>query len=111
MTDSDLLIVENLTYFDSDQLKRAGVTKSIQQCDSIGEFLSQFDEQALSQLDSGDADNQEWAARIRYMQNNKEISSLIVKEYNSDVKCLLFENPNNPGNAIIAFKGTSGGER
>lgn len=110
MTDSDLLMVENLTYFDNNQLKRAGVTKSIQQCDSIGEFLSQFDEQALSQLDSGDADNQEWAARVRYMQNNNEISSLIVKEYNSDVKCLLFEDPNNHGHAIVAFKGTSGGD-
>ena len=110
MTDSDLLMVENLTYFDNDQLKKAGVTKSISQCDSIGEFLSQFDDEALSKLDSGNADNQEWAARIRYMKKNNEISSLIVKEYNPDVKCLLFEDPNNPNHAIVAFKGTSGGD-
>ena len=110
MTDSDLLMVENLTYFTDDQLQSAGVTKSIEQCDSLGEFLAQFDEEALRKLDSGDADKQEWAARIRYMQNNQEISSLIVKEYNPDVKCILFEDPNNPNHAFVAFRGTSGGD-
>ena len=110
MTDSDLLMVENLIYLGSEQLEHAGVTKSLEQCDSIGEFLSQFDEQALSKLDSGNAQDQEWAARIRYMQKNKEICSLIVKEYNSDVHCFLFEDPNNPGHAIVAFEGTRGGD-
>lgn len=110
MTDSDLLMVENLTYFTTDQLQCAGATKSIEQCDSIGEFLDQFDEEALSNLDSGDVDNQEWAARIRYMKSNQEIKTLVVKEYNPDVKCLLFEDPNNPNHAIVSFRGTSGGD-
>lgn len=110
MTDSDLLMLENLTYFDDELLKTAEVTKSITQCDTLKDFLDQFSDAALSKLDSGNADCQEWAARIRYMQKTKDIYSLVVKEYNSDVKCLLFEDPNNPNHAIVAFKGTTGGD-
>ena len=110
MTDSDLLMLENLTYFDDNLLNVAGVTKSITQCDTLYEFLKQFNDEALQRLDFGNADSQEWAARIRYMQKNKDIYSLIVKEYNLDVNCLLFEDPDNPEHAIVAFKGTTGGD-
>lgn len=110
MTDSDLLMLENLTYFDNDLLKAAGITKSITQCDTLNDFLKQFNDDALQRLDSGDADSQEWAARIRYMQKTKELYSLTIKEYNPDVKCLLFEDPDNPEHAIVAFKGTTGGD-
>ena len=110
MTDSDLLMLENLTYFDDDLLKTAEVTKLITQCDTLKDFLDQFNDDALSKLDSGNADCQEWAARIRYMQKHKDIYSLVIKEYNPDVKCLLFEDPQNPDHAIVAFKGTTGGD-
>ncbi|MCR4615405.1 MAG: DUF2974 domain-containing protein [Clostridiales bacterium] len=115
MTDSDLLMVENLTYFNDPNQKDnpyscSGVKKSIEQCDSMDDFLKQFDDTALNRLDSGNADCQEWAARIRYMRSNKEISSLLIKECNTDNNCILFEDAKDPNHAIVAFKGTTGGE-
>lgn len=132
MQDYDYLMLENLTYLDekvsgiqfyaSDGSKKDYL--SLDQCDTVEQFLNQFSEKELDQLDNGvieviendkciikpDLDKQEWAARIRYMKDNGDICSLKVKEANADNHCILFEDPNNSNQCIVAFKGTSGGD-
>lgn len=130
MQDYDYLMLENLTYLDekvsgiqfyaSDGSKKDYL--SLDQCDTVEQFLNQFSEKELDQLDNGvieviendkciikpDLDKQEWAARIRYMKDNGDICSLKIKEANADNHCILFEDPNNSNHCIVAFKGTSG---
>lgn len=130
MQDYDYLMLENLTYLDkkvsgiqfyaSDGSKKDYL--SLDQCDTVEQFLNQFGEKELAQLDNGvieevkdgkceikpDLDKQEWAARIRYMKGNGDICSLKVKEANAENHCILFEDPNNSNHCIVAFKGTSG---
>lgn len=128
MQDYDLLMLENLTYLEDSGVSSitfhsVGGYVPLENCNTIGEFLDQFGENELEQLDNAfveieegdkcrlepDTDKQEWAARIRYMKENEDIRSL--KSYNcknGDNYCLKFEDPNDANHCIVAFQGTNG---
>lgn len=115
LSDSDLMMLENLSYAlsNSNPAYEFGL-KALNACRTIGEYLSQFTDDILSELDKskktydGENSGQEWAAMIRYMKKKKEIIELKIQEVTEKVVCFL--NPNDNNNAIVAFRGTNGGE-
>ena len=107
MSDQDLLLLENLTYMEG-ELKGSN-QKGLGECDSLGEFLNQFSDEKLSQMDNGDKNQKKWAAFIRYMQDNEEMASLEIKDYNKDAGTILFQDKDEPKHGIVAFQGTLNG--
>lgn len=118
MQDYDLLMLENLTYLDENVsgiqfYNKDGKIKDykpIEQCGTMQKFLDQFGTKELAELDEGNADQQEWAARIRYMKDNKDIRSLVIADSSSENNCLVFEDPKDSRHAIVSFKGTTGSD-
>lgn len=120
MQDYDLLMLENLTYLEEDNTvsgiqfyknnNEKAKYKPLGKCDTVKEFLSQFGSKELAELDKGKSEQQEWAARIRYMKDNEELCSLKIKKNDNSIHCLVFEDPNDSQHAIVAFKGTTGPE-
>lgn len=115
ISDSDLMMLENLTYCLSDRNPAyAFKLKALSACKTVGEYLAQFNESILSKLDSssdiydGENSGSEWAAMIRYMKGKKEILELKIAEVTEKVIC--FANPNDNNKAIVAFRGTNGGQ-
>ena len=114
LSDSDLLVLENLTYcLDGNNAASANGLRPLCECSTVGEFLEQFSESILSQMDKRTGDTYgadsaaEWAAMIRYLKCNKEICNLKVLDVNN--MGILFENPQD-NTAIVAFRGTNGAE-
>ncbi|WP_294189817.1 Mbeg1-like protein, partial [uncultured Clostridium sp.] len=64
--------------------------------------------------DDSHISGKELADIARYLQSNENISNLVLKDamYNSDGTplALCFSNKNKSNEAIVAFKGTTGGE-
>lgn len=120
LSDQDLMMVENLTYqMKGDIIKGSSFDpektdfKPLKNCDTVDEYLQQFDEDMLSQMDaqvnetySGEMSGAEWAATIRYMKGNEEISSLEIADCNKDIGAICFVSEE--GEAIVAFRGTTG---
>ena len=125
ISDSDLMMLENLTYclgkprFDNKTGKHKPGSgdpadlyklKPIQSCKTVGEYLNQFSDSILKKLDKsseiydGENSGSEWAAMIRYMKSKKELLELKIAEVTEKVIC--FVNPNN-NKAIVAFRGTT----
>lgn len=120
MQDYDLLMLENLTYLEENN-NVSGIQfyknnnektkyKPLDKCDTVKQFLNQFGSKELAELDKGNSEQQEWAARIRYMKDNEELSSLKIKKNDNSIHCLVFEDPNDSQHAIVAFNGTTGSE-
>ena len=117
LSDSDLMMIENLTYALGDKNPASSHNmKPLSACRTVGEYLNQFDDGLLKELDEstgkyeGEISGQEWAAMIRYMksENKQEIKELIIQE--TTEKCVCFLNPNDNDSAIVAFRGTKGGD-
>lgn len=114
ISDSDLMMLENLTYCLSNRNPAYALgLKALNACKTVGEYLAQFSESVLNKLDNssdiydGENSGSEWAAMIRYMKSKKELLELKIAEVTEKVVC--FVNPNN-NKAIVAFRGTNGGE-
>ena len=112
ISDSDLMMLENLTYCLSDRNPAyAFKLKALSACKTVGEYLSQFNESILSKLDNssdvydGENSGSEWAAMIRYMKSKNELLELKIAEVTEKVIC--FANPNDNNKAIVAFRGTT----
>ena len=116
ISDSDLLMLENLTYcLSKNNPAYVFGLKAIDACKTVGEYLNQFTDDILNKLDGqsnktydGENSGPEWAAMIRYLKTKKEIIELKIKEATEKVIC--FVNPNEDGSAIVAFRGTNGGD-
>lgn len=86
---------------------------------TIAEILECFDEEALRRLEEkGDQDigfvsAKEWAGIIRYLKSSK-MKDLVLADTmtNSDgtTLALCFVEEGNSSDAIVAFRGTSGGD-
>ncbi len=75
-TDTELMMLEQMTYVGGDACKLAGVKAAQVEGETIGERLSVFDEEALRELEKSGEEGQQWAAIIRYFQADEELSSL-----------------------------------
>lgn len=122
-TDSELCMLEQLTYLSSDTFSKiakkiglsgfegAGAYKG----KTIAEMLSKFTDEVLDKLEAlgdTDCDNvsaKEWAQIIRYLKSS-EMSSLVLTDtmVNSvgNTIALCFAEEGNTTDAIVAFRGT-----
>lgn len=120
-SDQDVMMIENLTYLISGDTIKGGSFepevkpfKAIGDCATVAEYLNQFSDEMLAQLDkqsetySGEISGSEWAAMIRYMKSNSNIYNLKIADCNKDVGALCFVSPD--GQPIVAFVGTKNGE-
>ena len=112
-SDSDLLMMENLTSMRGDDNPVSKYhLKNLNNCKTIGEFLNQFNEDILKKMDrdtskvyrNGMIGSTEWAAMIRYMKKNKDMCALKVK--GQSALGLVFEDPKNSNHAYVFFAGT-----
>ena len=124
LTDNELGMIEQLTYLNKSVAEEAGVSgfsgvKNGQKNMTIAEILECFDEEVLSRLEEkGDQDigfvsAKEWAGIIRYLKSSK-MKDLVLADTmtNSDgtTLALCFVEEGNSSDAIVAFRGTSGGD-
>lgn len=124
LTDNELGMIEQLTYLNKSVAEEAGVSgfsgvKGGQKNMTIAEILESFDEEALKRLEEkGDQDigfvsAKEWAGIIRYLKSSK-MKDLVLADTmtNSDgtTLALCFVEEGNSSDAIVAFRGTSGGD-
>ena len=111
LTDEQLMLLEQLTYLTDDVADAAGVL--LGPYDSVEDLLQQFDEEALQKLeDSGKTFNytgaEKWAAIIRQIKNDADLYSLDIVDKDDSVPALCFNDPDDPGHAVVVFEGTSG---
>ena len=111
LTDEQLMLLEQLTYLTDDVADAAGVLLGPD--DSVEDLLQQFDEEALQKLeDSGKTFNytgaEKWAAIIRQIKNDADLYSLDIVDKDDSVPALCFNDPDDPGHAVVVFEGTSG---
>lgn len=123
LTDNELGMIEQLTYLNASVAEEAGIEgfygvtgEKTEQ--SISQILSSFDEKALQTLeDKGEQDigfvsAKEWAGMIRYLQTSKMkdlvLTDTMTRE-NGTTIALCFTEKGNAEDAIVAFRGTSGG--
>lgn len=139
LTDNELGMIEQLTYINENVAKQAGISgfsgvKNGQKNMTIEEILECFDEEALAELESkgdldvgilypDDSDNEEnkkkfvsckeWAGIIRYLKSSRMKDFVLADTMtNPDgtTLALCFVEEGNTNDAVIAFKGTSGGD-
>lgn len=111
LTDEQLMLLEQLTYLTDDVADAAGVL--LGPYDSVEDLLQQFDDDALQKLeDSGKTFNytgaEKWAAIIRQIKNDADLYSLDIVDKDDSVPALCFNDPDDPGHAVVVFEGTSG---
>lgn len=116
MTDQSLLLLENITYLNNTVAQHAGVSipNGIPSNSTVGEYLKIFDEEALRELENYDGDlpacmtGKEWAATIRALQGDPDLTALRCQDYSSTNFATCFTDPN--GKAYVVFQGTANGE-
>lgn len=130
ISDNDLCMLEQLTYLDKDVLKEAGISNmsykrfSKSKDNSLSTFLNQFTDASLDKLASN-KDNEiggshmkgsEWAGIIRYLKSkytggaNDLYLTDVHENKDKTPLALCFTKTKDSKEAIVAFKGTSGGE-
>lgn len=126
LSDSELGMLEQLTYLNGSVAEKAGIEGYSKigagRCgDTVGELLAQFDDAALEQLAKekgpiagAEASGAEWAQIIRYLKES-DMSNLVLTDVmpNATGKtclALCFEDKSCPNKGIVAFKGTTGKE-
>ncbi len=126
MTNYELCMLEQLTYMEGEKdmwINEFGIDISVLRNNgSLENFLDSITEDNLDKLDSmGDArvggdyiSANEWASMLRYMKENLNIKSLnfVGTHENSEgyTMSMCFEDPSEPGSAIVAFKGSAKNE-
>lgn len=127
ITDEELLMLEHLTYLNSEVAAKAGVEKfnnvnaDAFEGKSVYEILQKFDSTAIANLEAkgdeplaAEVSGKEWAQIIRYLKNNERLNHLVLTETmetsGGTPLALCFTNGyENTKEAIVAFKGTTGG--
>lgn len=116
----ELLLLENLTYIDSNFREAIGKDLDIASYKTVGQMLDQFTPEVKDKLiqcgdqtvDGGLTSGYEWAAMIQSMKNNPNLCSLKIDRESTAMhggdagktKAICFVKPD--GKAIVAFRGT-----
>ena len=116
----ELLLLENLTYIDSNFREAIGKDLDIASYKTVGQMLDQFTPEVMDKLiqcgdqtvDGGLTSGYEWAAMIQSMKNNPNLYSLKIDRESTamhggdagQTKAICFVKPD--GKAIVAFRGT-----
>lgn len=124
LNDDKLILLEQLTYLNSDVAKAAGIgdkyrgIENFKNC-TIEQFLSQFSEEALEILENSEetisyVQGNEWAAVIRTLKNDKTLKDLkitdIFSNSNGKTVAICFYDTDGSDQAVVAFRGTLDGE-
>ena len=123
ITDEELLMIEHLTYLNESVAKAAGL-KGIELVEnrSIYTLLSSFDSTAIANLEAkgdeplaAEVSGYEWAQIIKYLQNNTRLNKLVLIEtletpIGVPLALCFTDGTPDTREAIIAFKGTTGGD-
>lgn len=132
--ENELCMLEQLCYIDVDLIKKATekeltpdelkIKISEQKNCTVKQFLIGlgFDDTAISNLEalgnqevgSACVSGKEWADIIRYIKGNEKLKNLVLTDTMENSKgttlALCFTETADSSEAIVAFKGTSGGE-
>lgn len=128
--DDKLMLLEQLTYLNSNVANAAGIGKSYVSIEdktgsSVKNFLDQFSEEALTKLEKAGtildsngnstyAQGKEWAAIIRALKNDDSVKDLKITDIDTNssgkTAAICFTNKNEPDQAIVAFRGTLDGK-
>jgi hypothetical protein len=122
LSDNQLALLEQLTYI-KEAADAVGVTLTMKPGDSIEDILKGFSEEKLKQLEKQGkalgsnnapmgASGAEWASIIRNLKTDKSISSLVLSNTmvsGKDILAYCFYDKSKPNDAIVVFKGTTGG--
>lgn len=118
LTDSDLLMLENLTYMNNKTRTIIPGLRDIHSYASLEEYFAVFDENALNMLEAedehivnaGECSGSELAAMLRFMKGRENIKNLHLLSAPINKQghpfALVFEDPHYPGSIIVAFHGT-----
>ena len=105
ISDSELMMIEQLTYFGVDE---GDVGKT------IGEILSSYTDEKLAKMTAGGGKDADRAAVIRHLQENDQLNDLklhsTMEDGDDKTLALCFTDEDHPGEAIVAFKGTTSKE-
>lgn len=119
LTDSELCLLEQITYISNSLAEKAGISgfsMADKKGRTVGEILACFDETALKQLESENdtvnfTSTKEWAGVIRSLKNSRMkdlvLDNMMLDKENTAL-ALSFTEEGKPEEAIVAFKGTSG---
>lgn len=107
LTDSEIMMVEQLTYFGNIDAGDKGKT--------IEEILSEYTEDRLKAMEtSSTSEDADRAAVIRYLQNSDNVKNLVLDDTMEDASgkrlALCFTEPGSEGEALVAFQGTTAKE-
>lgn len=129
LDENELCMIEQLCYLSATVGKAVGIKNfegikrgnGVENC-TIEEILAPFNDTAIANLEAlGDKEvgaacisGKEWADILRYIKGNEKLRNLVLtdtmenKEGTTLALCLT--DMTNSSEAIVAFKGTSGGE-
>lgn len=110
MTDTELMMLEQMTYINA-ACDIVDIPASQVTGDTIKDRLLVFDENAIRKLEESGAEGQQWAAIIKYIQGNDEINSLVqaetFKDSNGTVLATSYYHKDDPSSGFVTFNGTT----
>lgn len=108
LTDEEIMLTEQLVYMkegDDTPINSEDAGKSIET------LLSGYTDARLSEMDSSDTSDADYAAIIRYMKESDKIRRLVLDgtmtHEDGTVLAYCFAFPDNPNDALVAFRGTT----
>ncbi len=124
LTDNELGMIEQLTYLTPKVAEEAGIEgfegfTSAKEGHDISTILGSFNENALRELERKGDQNigfvsaKEWAGMIRYLQSSRMKDLVLTDTMTGEdgtTLALCFTEEDNSADAVVAFKGTSGGD-
>ncbi len=112
MTDEQLMLLEQVTYLKGKVYEKAGISDP--GVGNMKDMMDAFTEDALRELEEagaiGETDGSEWAAIIRAIKADEDLMRLDLTAYSAEQRIFCFEDPERPGEAIVAFQGTINGK-
>lgn len=119
LTDEQLMLLEQLTYLNKD-IAEAAEIPYVSPTDSVEKILALYDDEALARLEqAGDigttsSQGNEWAAIICAIKADPDLMKLKLTSTYTDEDgnklAFCFADPDVPEQAIVVFKGTTGGD-
>lgn len=107
MTDEQLMLLEEITYFDGDMWDGSGEVPNHGK--TVKDMLSGYDEERLAEMEAKGGNEAKRAAIIREIQKDETLSNLELVDKNSDVYAITYQDPNT-GEVIVTFRGTTTAE-
>lgn len=104
MTNEQLVLLEELTYFDKDVWEGSGEVPN--HSTDVGGMLSRYDEAKLAEMERKGGNEAKRAAIIREIKNDPDLCNLKIVDKNDDVYAITYQDPNT-GEVIVTFRGTA----